>query len=100
MRIIVLGVFLTAALLLGTMVEINTVLAKMPANASTNPDVLKVELNQSGSLFFLMIYHDQQAGYWDISFTGKELTWDGDVKNMLGSVSFPDSEVNRFEVPS
>ena len=94
-----LGILLIAVtlLLLGT--GISTVLAKMPANYSTNPDVLKIEINQSGLFSYVLVYHDLKAGYWDISFTGKQRVWNGDGKILQGNVSFPDSQVNRFEVP-
>lgn len=93
-----LGILLIAViLLLGT--GISTVLAKMPANYSTNPDVLKIEINQSGLFSYVLVYHDLRAGYWDISFTGKQRVWNGDGKILQGNISFPDSQVNRFEVP-
>lgn len=81
------------------MIGMSPCLAKMPTNASTNPDVLKIELNQSGILSLLMVYHDVKAGYWDISFTGVQRVWNGGGEKFQGNISFPDDEVNRFEVP-
>jgi hypothetical protein len=79
-------------LLLGT--GISAVLAKMPDNASSNPDVLKIELNASGNVALVMVYHDLKAGYWDIYFGGMSR------HNITsGNISFNDGQVNRFIVP-
>jgi hypothetical protein len=99
MRINVLSAILITTVLMGSIIGMGPALAKMPANASTNPDVLKIQLNQSGLLSFLMIYHDVEAGYWDISYIGKQRKWNGEEEKAQGNVSFPDSEVNLFEVP-
>lgn len=99
MKLNVTYAVLITAVLLGSMIGMNPGLAKMPANASTNPDVLKIELNQSGILGLLMVYHDEKAGYWDLSFTGKQRGWNGNEKKFQGNISFPDNEVNRFDVP-
>jgi hypothetical protein len=99
MRINVVGAILVTAVLLVSMVGISTVLAKMPANFSTNPDVLKIEINQSGLFSSILVYHDLKAGYWDIGYTGKQRLWKGDEKILQGNISFPDSQINRFDVP-
>jgi len=91
-----LGILAIAGmLLLGT--GIGPVLAKMPANFSTNPDVLKIEINQSGLFSFILVYHDLKAGYWDICYAGKQHGWQGVEKILRGNISFPDSQVNRFD---
>jgi hypothetical protein len=91
------GILTIAVVLLLLGAGISTVLAKMPANFSTNPDVLKIEINQSGLFSFILVYHDLKAGYWDICYTGKQRGWNGDEKNLQGNISFPDSQVNRFD---
>lgn len=96
----VVGAVLVTTALLISMVGISTVLAKIPANFSTNPDVLKIEMNLSGLISSILVYHDLKAGYWDISYTGKEHGWNGsDGKILRGNISFPDSQVNRFDGP-
>lgn len=91
-----LGILAIAGmLLLGT--GIGPVLAKMPGNFSTNPDVLKIEINQTTTLIVVSVYHDLKAGYWDIYYAGWLHGGEGDKKISQGNVSFPDSQVNRID---
>lgn len=100
MRIYTEVVILVIAMLLVSTVGISTVFAKIPGNFSTNPNVLKVEINQSGFLGSIMIYHDLKAGYWDVRFAGKQRFLYGSNGNPFqGNISFPDNQVNRFDIP-